>query len=73
MHAQLQGKVVVEFNGNDAGGSCGQGVCNGAAARADLDYGAAREIAERGDDALDGIGVVEEVLSEFRLGGHALS
>ena len=64
---------MVEFNGNYVARSCSQRAGDGAAAGADLDDGAAGQIAERGDDSLDGLRVVEEVLSEFGLGWHGLS
>ena len=71
--AQLNGEVVVQLDCDDAGRACCQGSGDGAAAGADFNYGSAGEIAERGNDALGGLGVVEEVLAEFGLGGHGLS
>jgi len=45
---------------------------DGASAWADFDDCAAGQIAQRGGDSLDGLGVVEEVLAELGLGGHGL-
>ena len=48
----------------------GQSAGNGAFAGADLDDGAPGDVAQRGDDALDGLRIVKEVLTELWLGGH---
>ena len=67
------GKSVVQLDGQDMGGASGQGSGNRAAAGADLDDSAAGEIADGGRDALDGLGIVEEVLAELGFDGHGLS
>jgi hypothetical protein len=54
------------------GGAGSQGFGNGAAARADFDYGATGQVTDRGRDALAGVGIDKEVLSELRFDGHGL-
>jgi len=73
LRAQLCGEVMIQFDSNHAACFCGQGSGDGASAGANFDDGAAGEIAECGDNTLTGVRVVEEVLSEFGLGGHVLS
>jgi hypothetical protein len=68
--AQMRGQVVVELDCEDVRGMGGEEMSDGASAGADFDGGLARAVAESGDDALDGVLVVEEVLAELRLGGH---
>jgi hypothetical protein len=69
----MEGEVVIVLNSDDVMGARGERGGDGAGARTDFDDGARGEIADGGDDAVDGLGVVEEVLTEFGLGGHALS
>jgi len=73
VHAQAEGKSVVEFDGQEMGGARSQGSGNRAAAGADFDDSAAGEIADGGRYALDGLGLVEEVLAELGFDGHGLS
>ena len=70
--AEMGGEAGVQFDGENMGGAGGQGSGDGAGAGADFDYGAAGKIAQRGGDALDGLRIVEEVLSEPGFGGHGL-
>jgi hypothetical protein len=72
VHAQMKGKYVVQFDGQHVGSASGQGCGNGASAGADLDHRAAGQITDRGCDALNGLGVYEEVLAELGFGGHGL-
>jgi hypothetical protein len=68
----MSGEAGIEFNGEDMGGTGGEGTGDGAGAGADFDNGATGEIAQRVDDALDGLRIFEEVLSEPGFGGHGL-
>ncbi len=73
LHAKAEGEVVIELNGDDVARSCRKRSGNGAAAGTDFEDGAAGKIAERGNNSLHGLRVVEEVLSEFGLRWHGLS
>ena len=68
--AEVRGEFGVQLNGEQMGAAGGEGAGDGAAAGADFDDGAAIAGAEGGDDALDGLGVVKEVLAELGTGGH---
>jgi len=70
--AEVGGEGGVEFDGDEAMGAGGESVGDGSGTRTDFDGGAGGEIAEGVGDALDGGGVVEEVLSEFGFGGHGV-
>ena len=70
--AEVGGEGGVEFDGDEAVGAGGESVGDGSGTRTDFDGGAGGEIAEGVGDALDGGGVVEEVLSEFGFGGHGV-
>jgi len=70
--AEMGGKAGVELDGKNVGCTSGESAGDGACAGADFDDGAAGDIAERGSDALDGLRVVKEVLTEFGFGGHGL-
>ena len=68
--AEMGGKARVELDREDVCGAGGEGSGDGAGAGADFDDGAAGEIAQRVGDALDGLRIVKEVLSEPGFGGH---
>ena len=68
----MKGEFVVQLDGQHMGGAVSQFAGDDAAARADLDYGAAGEVADGSHDALGGLGVYEEVLAELGFGGHGL-
>ncbi len=70
--AEMGGEAGVELDGEDVGGAGDEGRGDGAGAGTDFDDGAGGEVAERGGDALNGLRVVEEVLSEPWVGGHGL-
>ena len=70
--AEMGGEAGVELDGEDVSGAGDEGRGDGAGAGTDFDDGAGGEIAERGGDALNGLRVVEEVLSEPGVGGHGL-
>jgi len=69
----MSGKPGVQLNRDDVGGARGKGSGNGARAGADLDDGPALEVAQGCGDAIDGLGIAKEVLSEPGFGGHGLS
>jgi hypothetical protein len=72
MHAQVEGKLVVQFDGQHVSGSGGQFSSDGATAGADFDHRASCEVAYGGRDMLDGLSVHKEVLAELGFGGHGL-
>ena len=72
MHAQVESKLVVQFDGQHMGSAGGEFPGDGAAAGADLDHRASGEIADGGRNALDGFSVDEEVLAELGFDGHGL-
>jgi hypothetical protein len=63
----------IEFDGEHMGRARDKGRRDGPCAGANFNHRAAGEVAERGGNALDGLRVVEEVLSEPRFGGHGLN
>jgi hypothetical protein len=54
------------------GGAGGQCAGDGSGSGADLGHRVSGEIAQRGGDALDGLRIDKEVLSELGLGRHLL-
>jgi hypothetical protein len=54
----------IEFDSDNMGGACSKGSGDGAGSGADFDYGASRQVAKRRSNALNGLRIVEEVLSE---------
>ena len=70
--AKMGGEVGVQLDGENVSGPSGKGSSDGARSGADFNYGAAGEVAQRGSDALDGLGIVEKVLSEPGFLGHGL-
>src|SRR5271157_2614994 len=66
------GEAGVQRDGQNMGRADGESSGDGAGAGSDFDDGAARKIAQRGGYALDGLRIVEEVLSEPGFGGHGL-
>src|SRR5450631_1090020 len=73
LRAQLDGEVAVQLDCDYVLRPCGKASGNGASSGSNFDYGAAGDVTERSHDPLDGLRVVEEVLSEFGLGRHGLS
>jgi hypothetical protein len=62
----------IKFNSDNMGGARSKGSGDGPGSRADFDYGPSRQIAKRRSNALNGLRVVEEVLSEPGFGRHWL-
>ena len=73
LHAQEKSELVVQLDGDQVAGARGQRSGDGALAGADLDHGVAGDVAQRSGDPLDGLRIVEEVLSELGFGEHGLS
>jgi len=63
---------MVQLDGQQMGCASGQSFGDGAAAGADFNDCAAGEIAQGGRDALNGLGIDEEVLTELGFGRHEL-
>jgi hypothetical protein len=72
LNTEMGSEIGVEFDGEDVSGAGDQGCGDDACAGADFDYGAAVKIAERCGDALNGLRVVEKVLSEPGFEWHGL-
>lgn len=71
--AERGGKRGIEFDGDQMCGARGQQIGDGSATRADLDDGARLERTKRGDDALDGGVVMQEVLAESGFGRQGVA
>jgi hypothetical protein len=68
----MGGEAGIEFDSHDMSGSRQERRGDCAAARSDFDNGTPAQIAKGRGDALDGVRVVQEVLSEPGFGGHGL-
>jgi hypothetical protein len=70
--AQLRGKLTIELDGQHVARSCCENVCDRAASRADFDDRTTGHIAQRRNNPLRGLRIVEEVLPEVGFLRHLL-
>ena len=62
----------VEFDGDNMGCTCSKRSGDGAGAGANFDYRASGQVAKRRGNSIDGLRIVEEVLTEPGFDGHGL-
>jgi hypothetical protein len=70
--AQVGYESWVELDGDNMGGASGQGASDGSGSGANFDDGAPAQVAKGCGDPIDGLRIVEEVLSEPGFDGHVL-
>ena len=68
----MSGEAGIQLDGDNVRCAGCQGSGDGAGSGTDFGDGAAAKIAQRRGNPLDGLRVVEEVLSELGFGGHGL-